>query len=317
MTTSDYSLTSAEALQFDRDGYLGPLTLYEPDEAKAMYAKVRVQLFDRRRAPYDAPAQSAIANYDRHLDLELLSEHICRREIVDRLIGIIGKDVLCWRSEFIPKYPGSEGTDWHQADTFGHASGRPQLVWPEGEPFGGTINVWTAFTDITEANGCMMFIPGSHREMHFDESKGMEFDPQKNNNIVKDGLRRGFNGYDYRVLQKNPDWKVPESRAAAMVMQAGQFVIFRSMLIHSSKPNVTKDTTRIGYVARYIPGRVKVYPNTDYVKEFGGEYSLKRYGVVEVSGRNLQPENRVATVTLAGTRFPTARQPVGGASVNL
>jgi non-heme Fe2+,alpha-ketoglutarate-dependent halogenase len=307
MTTGNFSLTRDEIEQFERDGYLGPFTLYEPDQAKTLYAALRGQLFQRRFAPYDAPFDSAIANYDRHLDLDALSAHVCRAEIVDRLVGILGPDVLCWRSEFIPKYPGAEGTDWHQADTFGHASGEPQLVWPKDEPFGGAINVWTAFTDVTEETGCMLFIPGTHRQMNYDESIGMQFNPQHNANVVKDGVKRGFNGYDYRELQKDRDWKPNESQAIPMVMNAGQFVIFRSMLMHASKPNITADKTRIGYVARYVPGRVKVYPDTDVVKEFGGEYRLDRFGVVEVAGRNQQHGNRVARVNLAGTPFPVDR----------
>lgn len=83
-------------------------------------------------------------------------------------------------------------------------------------------------------------------------------------------------------------------------MKAGQFVIFRSMLMHSSLPNSTSDKTRLGYVARYVPGRVKVYPGTDYVKEFGGEYRLDKFGVVQVAGTRTDQQNRVASQSLSG-----------------
>ena len=223
-----------------------------------------------------------------------------RTEIVHRLRSILGPDVICWRSEFIPKYPGNEGTDWHQADTFGHASGEPQLVWPEDEPFGGAINVWTGFTDATPENGCMLFIPGTHRKMNYDESIGMTFDPVANKDVVKGQYARGFNGYDYSTLQKDKGWQPDEAAAVPIVMKAGQFVIFRSMLMHSSLPNSTSDKTRLGYVARYVPGRVKVYPDTDYVKEFGGEYRLDKFGVVQVAGTRTDPQNRVASRSLSG-----------------
>ena len=145
-----------------------------------------------------------IANYDRHLDVDLLADHICNRRIVERLTSILGPDVLCWRTEFFPKYPGDEGTDWHQADTFANASGKPQILWPgESEArFGaGTITVWTAFTDSTRENGCLLLMPGTHHEMKFDESKRMSYDPSSINQTDKDGIRRGFFGYDYRQLQ--------------------------------------------------------------------------------------------------------------------
>lgn len=300
MDITDFSLTEQELQQFDRDGFIGPFTLYEPEEMMQLHKTVRAQLFNRTHAPYDAPHDVAITNYDRHLDVELLTRHVFRTEIVHRLRSILGPDVICWRSEFIPKYPGNEGTDWHQADTFGHASGEPQLVWPEDEPFGGAINVWTGFTDATPENGCMLFIPGTHRKMNYDESIGMTFDPVVNKDVVKGQYARGFNGYDYSTLQKDKGWQPDEAAAVPIVMKAGQFVIFRSMLMHSSLPNSTSDKTRLGYVARYVPGRVKVYPDTDYVKEFGGEYRLDKFGVVQVAGTRTDPQNRVASRSLSG-----------------
>lgn len=305
LSTAKFQLSEAELQSFHEKGYIGPFTLYSPEEMKEIYKKVRAQLFNRKYAPYNTPIDSAIANYDRHLDLSKLSEHICRPEIVERLVSILGPDVLCWRSEFIPKAPGAEGTDWHQADTFEHASGEPQLVWPDGEEdrIGGAINVWTAFTEATEENGCLMFIPGTHQEMHYDESKKLVYDPEKNTNVVKDSVKRGFNGYDYRTLQKDTNWKPEESKAVSMVMKPGEFIIFRSVLLHASKPNITTDTARLGYVARYVPGRVKVYPNTDVIEEFGGKISLVNYGTVVVAGKNVEPTNRVRTKNLRGELF--------------
>lgn len=37
-------------------------------------------------------------------------------------------------------------------------------------------------------------------KMHYNESKRLIYDPTTNINIEKDQVRRGFNGYDYRVL---------------------------------------------------------------------------------------------------------------------
>jgi non-heme Fe2+,alpha-ketoglutarate-dependent halogenase len=176
-------------------------------------------------------------------------------------------------------------------------------VWPKEEGGGGTINVWTAFTEANEQNGCLLFVPGTHREMHFDESKGMTFDPERNRNVLKGDVPRGFTGYDYRELQKDPHWKPDESRAICMVMKPGEFIMFRSTLLHASKPNSTKDSPRLGYVARYVPSRVKVYPDTDVVSEFGGEISLRNYGTVVVAGSNVEPTNRVRTENLRGQRF--------------
>ncbi|AUX34630.1 chlorinating enzyme [Sorangium cellulosum] len=307
---STFSLTPEEASEFHRRGYAGPFTLYEPEEMKELWRRERLRMLDRSAAIYqDEAAKSGvtnIANYDRHLDNAFLASHICRPQIVDRVASILGPNVLCWRTEFFPKYPGDEGTDWHQADTFANASGSPQIVWPEDREFGGTITVWSAFTEATVDNGCLQFIPGTHRTMYYDETKRMHYDPSLINSVDKGSTRRGFFGYDYRQLQKDPDWQPDESKAVSMVMRPGQFIMFWSTLMHASHPHSgkTKDM-RLGFVSRYVPTSVRIYPDTEVIEEYGGKVSLEKYGAVLVSGRNEFTHNRIATSTTLGHRFVT------------
>lgn len=308
--TQSFSFTSKELTKFHKLGYAGPFTLYEPDEMKDLWRRVRTQLFERHHAAYqETSAMSGVtnvANYDRHLDIEFLADHICRLEIVDRVSSILGPDVLCWRTELFPKYAGDEGTDWHQADTFANVAGTPQIVWPGNEDFGGTITVWTAFTEATIENGCLQFIPGTHRTMYYDESKQMHYNTSQINKVKKDGVRRGFHGYDYRQLQIDPKWKPDESKAVSMVMQPGQFILFWSTLMHASHPHSGKiKDMRLGYAARYVPTSVKIYPESDVLEEYGGKVSLERYGAVLVSGKNEFTHNRIATHTLKGMPFKT------------
>ncbi|MGH3840251.1 MAG: chlorinating enzyme [Pseudonocardiaceae bacterium] len=308
----DFSWTADELADFHRRGYAGPFTLYEPAEVKRIWRRERVRLMDRSAAVYqDTAAKSGvtnIANYDRHLDNAFLADHICRPEIVDRVSAVLGPNVLCWRTEFFPKYPGDEGTDWHQADTFANASGSPQILWPQDTEFGGTITVWCAFTEASIDMGCLQFIPGTHRTMFYDETKRMHYDPTKVNSVEKEGAQRGFFGYDYRELQIDPDWKPDETRAVSMEMAAGQFIMFWSTLMHASHPHSGKtNDMRMGFAARYVPSSVRVYPDTDVVEEYGGRVSLERYGSVVVRGRNEYPGNRIATHTTRGDRFVAQR----------
>lgn len=305
-----YAPSSEELEFFEENGYLGPITLYEPDEMEHIWKTVRRAILDRSHAAYqhrDGQA-SSISDYDRHLDVDLLGDHICHPGIVNRVAGVLGPDVLCWRTEFFPKYPGDEGTDWHQADTFAHASGMPQLLWP-GETeshFGaGTITAWTAFTDSTRENGCLQLIPGSHKEMHYDESKKMTYVAENINQVDKGGVSRGFFGYDYRQLQKDPSWRPNEEDAFPLVMQKGQCVIFRSTVMHASLPNTSKRSYRMGFAARYVPTSVQVYPNTDVVEEYGGTISLEQYGAVLVSGQDTYGHNCIARKSLRGKEFCT------------
>ncbi|MCK8688192.1 chlorinating enzyme, partial [Pseudomonas umsongensis] len=194
--------------------------------------------------------------------------------------------------------------DWHQADTFANASGTPQIVWPEDSKFGGTITVWSAFTDATTDNGCLQFIPCTHKTMFYDETKRMHYSGEQNNSMKKNGVLRGFFGYDYRELQIDPNWSPNEKDATSIVMEAGQFIIFWSTLMHASHPHSGKTKEmRMGYATRYVPSSVHVYHDTNMVEEYGGSVSLEKYGIVVVRGMNNCPNNRIVTHTTRGKKF--------------
>src|SRR5260370_21604407 len=103
-----FALTPEQVAQFETQGYLKPFKVYEPEEMKTLWRRERLRLIDRTHAVYQEEAAQAgntnISNYDRHLDSSFLADHICRPQIVDRLVNILASDILCWRTEFFPKY---------------------------------------------------------------------------------------------------------------------------------------------------------------------------------------------------------------------
>ena len=306
-----FALSAEEQETFWKQGFIGPFRVLDEDEMVAAWRTERLVLMDRSHAIYTedwaVSGNTNIANYDRHMDNDFLAELIMNPGITDRVASVIGPDVLCWRTEFFPKYPGDEGTDWHQADTFANASGQPQIVWPQDSGFGGTITVWTAFTEATTETGCLQFIPGSYTTMNYDETKVMDYAPDRINQETKQGIRRGFFGYDYRQLQIDPDFTPDETKAVPIVMRPGEAVMFWSTLMHASYPHAGKtDAMRLGFASRYVPTSTYVYPDTDVVEEYGGKVSLDRYGAVLVSGQNHYGHNRIATHTTTGHPFRVA-----------
>lgn len=289
MSNLDFKLSADEIETFHRKGYIGPFTLFSAEEMNNILKSLRLKLLNTKSAIYyeQQKGQSTLLGYDRHLDIPFLAELIGKKEIVDRLISILGKNILCWRTELFPKYPGDEGTDWHQSNTFRAVTGdkKPQIEWPDDTGFGGSITVWIAFTEANVDNGCLQFIPGTHTTMYYDETKIMHFDKDQINQIEKNGTKRGFFGYDFRQLQFDPNWKPDESKAESMIMRPGQFIIFWSSLMHSSHDHkgLTKEM-RLGFSARYVPTCVKIYPYSDQLDEFGGKASLEKHKSVLVSG---------------------------------
>lgn len=291
----NFKLSPKELLEFNQKGYIGPFTLYTPDEMKAIFKELRLELLNTKSAIYlnqqeNSPSHiSSLLGYDRHFDVPFLNELIAKNEIVDKVASILGENLLCWRTELFPKYPGDEGTDWHQASTFGAVAGdkKPQIEWPDHSNFGGSINVWTAFTEANVDNGCLQFIPGTHTTRFYDENKNMDYNANLINKVEKNGVKRGLFGFDFRELQVDADWKPDESQAESMIMRPGQFIIFWSTLMHASHDHKgLTNEMRLGFSARYVPTYVKIYPYSKSLNEFGGTASLKNYRSILVSGHD-------------------------------
>lgn len=305
----DYSLSDEEIDFFFKNGYLKPFKVYEPEEMLEHWKKLRLQVLNRKNAVYSDNTFSNegannLANYDRHLDIPFLGSHICNPKIVHRIRSLMGPNLLCWRTEFFSKYPGDAGTDWHQADTFAGVAGREHIIWPDNSERRGTITAWCAFTDAMKDTACMAIVPGTHNMMFYDETKRLVYNPEKNNNLLKNGIHRGLWGYDYRDLQVDPNWAPDEDKAVYFEMKRGECVIFWSTVLHSSLPHLGRSSEmRLGFSARYVPPEVYIHPNTDVLTEFGGEVSLENYGAVLVTGENKYTHNRIRDKNMHGQPF--------------
>ena len=287
----DYYLSEAETSFFYQNGYLGPFTLCQPEEMVSLFEEVRMDLLDTHNAPFP----KSKLNYDRHLDLQALNQIINNPKVVHRISSILGPDVLSWRTEWFPKYPGDEGTDWHQAESFVEFEGTEKLVptaAEEGRPW--ELTAWIAMSESTKENGCLKVMPGTHRTWFFDEKRNVPFEPENfNQKVISTGEKAGFYGYDYDKLKLDPTWKPDEEKAVHMVMKPGQFCIFTSRCMHGSNPNSSQSSTRFGWATRFVPTHVKVYAGQDSFHHFGEELPLDKYSTVLVLGEDRYHHNRV------------------------
>ena len=148
---------------------------------------------------------------------------ICTRpEILDAVEDVIGPDIVLWASRVFckPTHTGFE-IPWHQDGNAG---------WPI-RPL-ASVAVWIAVDDVTPENGCMRYIPGSHKLGE-----------------VPHGFSRRN---DLAVsIYAEPD-HVDASRARDHVLDSGQFSIHHMFMIHSSPPN-RSDRRRAGFGIRYMP----------------------------------------------------------------
>jgi non-heme Fe2+,alpha-ketoglutarate-dependent halogenase len=288
-------LTEGEVQSFCDNGFIGPFDLYDQEDAVRRWNRAKIEMVLSKNKPH----HSTIINYDRHLDCDTLSEHVCRPEIVSRVSSLMGNDILCWKTNIFPKIPGEAGTGWHQVETFvvgdTTTASAPSLCYTEAPArITSEITVWTAFSEADAAHGCLTFIPGSHKRWYYDETRPLTRDVESK--------RHDFFGYDYSELKLDRDWNPDEEDYVKMQMRAGQFVIFLAKCVHGSLPN-TSDEMRMGFASRYVAPSVKVYENVTELAEFGDRISLDYHGCVLVSGEDRYGYNRIYDRNLNGTPF--------------
>lgn len=290
-------LTEEELDFFRENGFVGPFTVYEEEEAITKWTRAKMEMVVSQNKPHN----STVLNYDRHLDCKTLSEHIMRPEIVEKLKSLMGDDIMCWKTNVFPKYAGEAGTGWHQVETFMAGQERSEPVAAlkfskdESAYVTSELTVWTAFTPATKENGCMTFIPGSHKSWYYDETKSMS--------APIEAKRNDFFGYDYSELKIDETWNPDDQVIKEMEMKPGQFVIFTSKCVHGSLPNSTKDETRMGYAGRFVPTSVKVYDGIERLDEYGEVIDLDYHGCVLVAGEDKFKHNKMLDENLNGVPF--------------
>jgi non-haem Fe2+, alpha-ketoglutarate-dependent halogenase len=297
----------AEKKLFQEQGFIGPFTLWEPEQMTAWWKEQRRALLDPRnseRAVFANPL-----NYDRHLDIPGLRGIVSEPALVRRFQALIGSDVLCWRTEFFPKNPGDAGTGWHQVETYaiGEATEGMLEATNRSEGIPMELTAWVAFTEATRENGCLKLLPSSHRSWRYDEKSRMKWDNRRPDAT--------FFGYNYDDIKLDKNWNPDDEQVAHVEMKPGQFIIFTARCIHGSNPNVSRKQ-RMGFSIRVVPTHVKVYSEMAGFDEFGHHFDLSRHGCVLLGGRDDYGHNRIRTENAWGQPFMTLSrlEPLAAAS---
>lgn len=204
------TLTRDELRHFHEHGYLGPFTAMPIEEMTRVRSRIEGEVLTSAGPNQRNPLQS------RHLDHRLVHDLIAAPEILGRVRGLIGDDIVVWASYFFTKEPGGKEIPWHQDANF----------WPIEPPL--NISIWMAVDEVTTENSCVQIIPGSHRTVvrHLPSRDGMAFGEEADPELVD------------------------VDAAVDMVLRPGEFFVFNERLLHHSHEN-SSDKRRMGLSARY------------------------------------------------------------------
>ena len=194
-----HALTQEQTLALHEQGFVGPLTMWEPSET----ARVREML----EGFYLGNPDPSVGQNNRFLKHSEIVELFRRPQMTDAMASVIGEDLFLWRIGFFNKEPHETGREipWHQDRNY----------WPL-EPM-VVCSAWVAVDDVDVDNSAMHVIPGSHRQLvpHISATEDQVFQEQA-----------------------DPAHFDP-SQAVPIELKTGQFVLFNERLLHWSKPNTS------------------------------------------------------------------------------
>ncbi len=213
-------LTQEQIDQFWRDGFLAVHNVLEPDEVAALrhrtdsiilgdipFPEESIQIEPELEAqnPHGTARLTAVrkmwqlTRYD-----PFFAEYARHTRIVEVVVDLLGPDVKLYADQMLlkPPFHGS-AKPYHQDSPY----------WPI-EPM-ELVTCWMAMDDSTRENGCMRFLPGTHKlglvEHHFLEGT----------HIVPNG---------WEEMSKRPD-------EVAVELKAGSCTFHHSLVLHETSPN--------------------------------------------------------------------------------
>jgi hypothetical protein len=246
-------LTPQQVEQFREEGCVFPIRVM-PEEA-ALTLRARLEEFEQRTG---GPLKGNL-RHKSHLLFAWLGALVRRGEILDAVEDLYGPDLLCWSTNFFIKEARNPAfVSWHQDSTYWGLS-RPDVV-----------TAWVAFTEATEANGAMEYLPGSHK---------LDQVPHRDT-FARDNLLT--RGQEIMV-------EVDPAQRRVITLRPGEMSLHHVRLVHGSPPNPSGDR-RIGFAIRYIPTSVAQIAGEDSAGLVRGEDRYHHFALEPIPTRDLDPE---------------------------
>jgi ectoine hydroxylase-related dioxygenase (phytanoyl-CoA dioxygenase family) len=215
------TITDAQASQFDEDGFFvvedafDPATLQAVDDAIAPGEARAREFLDAQPGGRFGVAGTDTQTVAPHLAArsDVLRRFCTHRVLTGLCRDLVGADVRLYWDQAVFKQPhSSEPVLWHQDN--GYTFVDPQAY----------LTCWIAITEATPENGCVLVMPGAHRDgtlLHRETPIGFEC----------------WGRHD---------------RAVAVPVRAGSIVVFTSLTPHATSRNET-DRVRKAYIVQYAP----------------------------------------------------------------
>ena len=219
-TTDPQVLTSSQIEQFNQDGYLRNLSVFNEQEVEE-----NREYFDRLLESVIAAGGDSYSISTAHMKYGKVYDLLTHPQIVAYVKDLLGENVIAWGSHFFCKMPqDGKSVAWHQDASY----------WPLSPS--KAVTVWLAIDDADPENANMRFIAGSHHHGHMTYRPSGSHEDNVLNQTIENAEQYGTPVDD--------------------TLQAGEISIHSDLLLHGSEANQS-DRRRCGLTLRYCAADVR------------------------------------------------------------
>jgi len=189
-----------------------------PLEKRWLQVKPTIEVGKAKADTYVTSKISHAAFFD-----DVFEAHARLTQVLDVVEGLLGPDLKLYQDQVFLKPPkvGSR-QPYHQDVPLGFHIDRPDLV-----------TCWAALDDATIENGCLWYIPGTHKREILD--------------------KKTWAAYEKQAVSGKLGEEVP------VELKAGSCSFHHGLLLHASRPNLT-DRSRRGYATHYVSAKCRYHP---------------------------------------------------------
>ncbi|RSZ29314.1 proline hydroxylase [Variovorax beijingensis] len=279
-------LTPEQRAQFECDGYLFFPGHFSPEEAKALTDAVP-DLYSKRAAfnVREKGSDAVRTNFAAHLISEPFARLARHPRMVEPVMDLFGEEVYMHQFKINGKM-AFEGDVWQWHQDYG--------TWLNDDlmPTERAMNVAIFLDEVTEHNGPLMFIPGSHRKGVVDAKHDLTTTSYPlwtvDNDLIRQLVDRAGGKHGGIVSPKGP---------------AGSMILFHSCLVHASGSNLSPFNRVAVYLSLCaVSNHIRCHKRPEYIahRNFApiellpDDCLLKPYPV-EVPWKNGLPESALQT----------------------
>ena len=242
-------LTPEQLAQFDRDGYLFFPGLFTPEETR-MLSDAVPELYNRRE-DYNIREKGGDAvrtNFAAHMYSEPFAKLARHPRMIQPVEELLGEELYMHQFKINGKM-AFEGDVWQWHQDYG--------TWLNDDlmPTERAMNVAIFLDDVTEHNGPLMLIPGSHKKGVVEAMHDLTTTSYPlwtvDNNLIRQLVERAGGRDGGIVSPKGP---------------AGSMILFHSCLVHGSGSNMSPfDRVSVYLSLCAVSNHIRRYKRPEYI----------------------------------------------------